>query len=251
MAVQAGGKALAASGLSAADIDLVIVATCTLETPDPQRRRHGGPPARHRRPRRVRRQRRLRRVLLRARRRQRRGPRRLGHARARHRRGEAVPVGRLDRPLHRASSSPTARAPRWSAAVRHPRHRPGRLGQRRRQGRRINIKDRNGLPPPGGPGRVPLGHHRAAPGGRARPASAPGVDPAGPRRVRPAPGQPAHHRGHRPQAGAPTRPSSPTTSSTAGNTSAASIPLALSAHDRARRGAVRRAAPCCSASAPA
>ncbi|MBN6058087.1 ketoacyl-ACP synthase III [Nonomuraea sp. RK-328] len=35
MAVQAGGKALAASGLSAGDIDLVIVATCTLETQIP------------------------------------------------------------------------------------------------------------------------------------------------------------------------------------------------------------------------
>ena len=33
--MQAGGKALAASGLSAADIDLVIVATCTLETQIP------------------------------------------------------------------------------------------------------------------------------------------------------------------------------------------------------------------------
>ncbi|MFG3440735.1 beta-ketoacyl-ACP synthase III [Nonomuraea sp. NPDC047897] len=35
MAVQAGGKALAASGLSSADIDLVIVATCTLESQIP------------------------------------------------------------------------------------------------------------------------------------------------------------------------------------------------------------------------
>ncbi|WP_113703614.1 beta-ketoacyl-ACP synthase III [Nonomuraea lactucae] len=35
MSVQAGGKALAASGLSAGDIDLVIVATCTLETQIP------------------------------------------------------------------------------------------------------------------------------------------------------------------------------------------------------------------------
>ena len=35
LAVQAGGKALAASGLSASDIDLVIVATCTLETQIP------------------------------------------------------------------------------------------------------------------------------------------------------------------------------------------------------------------------
>jgi 3-oxoacyl-[acyl-carrier-protein] synthase III len=35
MAVAAGGKALAASGLSPADIDLVIVATCTPEAPIP------------------------------------------------------------------------------------------------------------------------------------------------------------------------------------------------------------------------
>ncbi|MEU7939709.1 beta-ketoacyl-ACP synthase III [Microbispora bryophytorum] len=35
LAVQAGGKALAASGLSSDDIDLVIVATCTIETPIP------------------------------------------------------------------------------------------------------------------------------------------------------------------------------------------------------------------------
>ena len=35
MAVAAGGKALAASGLGPADIDLVIVATCTSEAPIP------------------------------------------------------------------------------------------------------------------------------------------------------------------------------------------------------------------------
>ncbi|WP_214412546.1 beta-ketoacyl-ACP synthase III [Sphaerisporangium fuscum] len=35
IAVQAGGKALAASGLSAGDIDLVVVATCTLEAQIP------------------------------------------------------------------------------------------------------------------------------------------------------------------------------------------------------------------------
>ena len=35
MAVAAGGKALAASGLAASDIDLVIVATCTAEAPIP------------------------------------------------------------------------------------------------------------------------------------------------------------------------------------------------------------------------
>jgi 3-oxoacyl-[acyl-carrier-protein] synthase III len=35
MAVTAGGKALAASGLAAADIDLVVVATCTMPSPIP------------------------------------------------------------------------------------------------------------------------------------------------------------------------------------------------------------------------
>src|SRR5215472_12413902 len=35
MAVVAGGKALASSGLSPADIDLVIVATCSAEAPIP------------------------------------------------------------------------------------------------------------------------------------------------------------------------------------------------------------------------
>jgi len=35
MAVAAGGKALAASGLSAADVDLVLVATCTMPSPMP------------------------------------------------------------------------------------------------------------------------------------------------------------------------------------------------------------------------
>jgi 3-oxoacyl-[acyl-carrier-protein] synthase III len=35
MAAQAGGKALAASGLAAGDIDLVVVATCSLEAPIP------------------------------------------------------------------------------------------------------------------------------------------------------------------------------------------------------------------------
>jgi len=35
MAVTAGGKALAASGLAAADVDLVIVATCTMPSPIP------------------------------------------------------------------------------------------------------------------------------------------------------------------------------------------------------------------------
>lgn len=42
MAAAAGGKALAASGLSPADIGLVIVATCTPESPSPTPR----PPSR-------------------------------------------------------------------------------------------------------------------------------------------------------------------------------------------------------------
>src|SRR5260370_23428473 len=41
MAVQAGGKALAASGLSPADVDLVIVATCTPDAQNPNRSASG------------------------------------------------------------------------------------------------------------------------------------------------------------------------------------------------------------------
>ena len=46
MAVAAGGKALAASGLSPTDIDLVIVATCTMPTPIPNAAAPGRDPAR-------------------------------------------------------------------------------------------------------------------------------------------------------------------------------------------------------------
>ena len=54
MAVVAGGKALAASGLSPADIDLVIVATCSTGGADTERVRGGRVPPRHRRARRLR-----------------------------------------------------------------------------------------------------------------------------------------------------------------------------------------------------
>jgi 3-oxoacyl-[acyl-carrier-protein] synthase III len=47
MAVEAGGKALAGSGLSPADIDLVIVATCSSEVPIPNNSAIVAP-ARHR-----------------------------------------------------------------------------------------------------------------------------------------------------------------------------------------------------------
>ena len=100
MAAAAGGKALAASGLSPVRHRPGHRGHLHARGADPEHGRHRRDPARHRGARRVRPQRRLRRVLLRAGHRQRRGPR--GHlpARAGDRRRETVPVGRLDRPLH-------------------------------------------------------------------------------------------------------------------------------------------------------
>ena len=92
MAVAAGGKAIAASGLAPDEIDLVIVASASLRAPDPGHRPAGRLQARHPAPGVVRPQRRLRRVLLRAGRRERQHRRRLlaqragGRGRAAHRR---------------------------------------------------------------------------------------------------------------------------------------------------------------------
>ena len=101
MSVAAGGKALAASGLDAADIDLVLLATTSPPTAIPglaPRVAHQlGIPA----PGRLRPQRRLRRLVLRAQRGGRRDPRRLGAQRPRHRRRAA---DRLHRPDDRATA---------------------------------------------------------------------------------------------------------------------------------------------------
>ena len=78
MSVAAGGKALAASGLDAGDIDLVLAGHHQPAEGDPRPRPAGRPPARHPAPGRLRPQRRLRRVVLRAQRGRRRDPRGLG-----------------------------------------------------------------------------------------------------------------------------------------------------------------------------
>ena len=67
--------------------------------------------------------------------------------------------------------------------------------------------------PAGRPGGVPLGHHRAAPGGPAGVRAGRGR-PVRPGRVRPAPGQPADHRAARRKLGAPTGRGRHATSST-------------------------------------
>ncbi len=173
--------------------------------------------------------------------------------RARGRLGEALRLDRLDRPVH------------LHHLRRRRRRRGGRPGRVRERGRASarwsgaapatsvdTDHDRGPDPVPraGGPGGLPLGHHRAGPGragglraGRRRP------DRAG--RVRPAPGQPAHHRGDRPQARRARTRGSPTTSSSPATPPSASIPLALA--QMVERGEVplRRTRCCCSASAPA
>ena len=250
MAVQAGGKALAASGLSAADIDLVIVATCTLETPDPQRLGRRGAPPRHRRARRVRRERRLRRLLLRAGRRQRRDPRAArprtcwSSARRSSRSGSTGPTGPPP------SSSPTAPAPRWSGPSDDARHRPGRLGQRRATSpSAIIINDRNGFLHQEGQtvfrwattALHPVAKQACERAGR-RPVRA--------GRVRPAPGQPAHHRGHRAQARRRQRRRRRATSSRPATPPPPRSRWRCRACSSAAR-SVRAGSRCCSASAPA
>ena len=177
MAVQAGGKALANSGLSPADIDLVIVATCTPEAQIPN-----------------------------------------ASAQVADRLGIVAPgaydvnaaCAGFCYALSNAADAIRAGSARnvlvigaeklsqwvdWTdrstciifadgagAAVLGPSEdtadRPGGVGQRRRHGRQDHIKDREQLPPPGGPERVPVGHHRTCTRWPRRPASAPGSTPA-------------------------------------------------------------------------
>ncbi len=156
MAVAAGGKALAASGLSPGDIDLVIVATCTPEAPIPNTaaavaRRLGimAPGAYD-----------LNAAcagfcyaLAAA---SRLGPGRQRDQRAGHRGREAVPVGRLDRPvdLHhlrrrggRGGGRPGGRADDAPGIG------PVVWGSDGDMADKIYIKDRELVHRPGGPGR--------------------------------------------------------------------------------------------------
>ena len=241
MAVAAGGKALAAQrprrrrhrpGRSSRP------ARCRRRSRT--RPRRVAAPARHRRARRVRPQRRLRRLLLRAGRRR---PTRSGPApaaqRAGHRRGEAVRLDRLDRPLHRDHLRATAPAPRWSARSDGE---PagigpvvwGSAGDKADADHRSRTRD----PVPQQEGQTvfrwattalaPVAPAGLRAGRRRR-------RPSSPRSCRTRPTCASSRRSPASSA-APAR-SSPRTSSTAGNTSAASIPLALSRHGRARRGA--------------
>ena len=115
MAESAASKALAATGVSADDVDFVIVATCTMPDAGPGGRAALAHAARHRRARRLRHQLRLLRLRL-----------RVDAASAAIRAGQArnvlvvavravLRLARHDRPQRRASSSPTAPAPPWSA----------------------------------------------------------------------------------------------------------------------------------------
>ena len=135
MAAAAGGKALAATGLAPAEIDLVIVASSSLRAPIPSIGPQVAAPARHPRPgafdlnaacagfcyalgvadRRI----------------------RAGVAaqRAGHRRREALRRHRPDRPVHRVIFADGA-GRRGGRRRRRAGHRPGRLGQRRRPVRR-------------------------------------------------------------------------------------------------------------------
>ena len=126
----------------------------------------------------------------------------------------------------------------------HPgrgRHRPGGLGQRRRAGR-TPITSGTATPFLGQEGQAVFRWATTALApGRAGGLRA-GRDRAHrPGRVRPAPGQPAHHRGDRPQARRARTRGSPTDIVEAGNTSSASIPLALAR--MVERGEVRSGAP--------
>ena len=196
MAEQAGSKALAASGVAPADVDLVLVATCTMPTPSRPPRR-SWPPAGHPRARRLRRQLRLLRVRLRPQRRVGRGADRPGPQRAGRRLRAVLRLARHDRPQH-LHHPRRRRRRRRRRPVRRVGHRPGRVGQRRRavRHRRHRRADaassgRRARPSTAGP---PARWRRS----RSRPARRAGVAPERHRRLRPAPGQPAHHRRDRP-----------------------------------------------------
>ena len=93
MAEQAASKALAASGVEASSVDLVIVATCTMPTPVPAAAPQPRQPAGHRRAGRVRHQLRLLRLRVRAQRRVRRGAHRPGRSTPSSSRPSGSPAG--------------------------------------------------------------------------------------------------------------------------------------------------------------
>src|SRR6266700_1102447 len=168
---------------------------------DTERLRGGRAPARHRLARRLRPQRRLRRLLLRDGQRLRRDPGGHRPARAGHRVGEDDRLGRPHGPvhLHHLRRRGRRRRGRAGRGRRAAGHRPRRLGQRRGHGGEDHHRRPQLVPAAGGPGGVPLDHYDPAPdrGAGLRAGRRRGERAV---RVRPAPGEPADHRGHRAQA---------------------------------------------------
>ena len=122
--------------------------------------------------------------------------------RAGHRRGEDVASGWTGRTARPASSSPTARARPWSgqsAIQGRAGHRPGGVGQRRRNGGQ-DRRSRTGTRSSFQEGQAVFRWATTALHPVALEAcEKAGVDAGRAGGVRPAPGQPAHHRGARPQ----------------------------------------------------
>ena len=143
-----------------------------------------------------------------------------------------------------ASSSPTAPAPRWSAPA-PTTSRPGSArssGARRRResATLITIEGWRPVHRPGGPGGLPLGHHRAGPARARRPAARPGSSrPSWPRSSRTRPTCASSRRSPASSA-RPTRVVAKDIVES-GNTSAASDPAGAVQDGRAGRGALRRA----------
>ncbi len=207
MAVTAGGKALAASGLSAADIDLVIVATCTMPSQIP----NAAPQVATR-------------LGIRAP-----GAYDLNAACAGFCYGLSAAAGAVTSGAARNVLligsekltdwvDPTDRstaiifADGAGAAVVGPAATPEEVGigpvAWGSAGERVGHHPHQGprlLPLAGGAGGLPVGHHLAR-AGRARGLRAGRGRGHRPGRVRPAPGQPAHHRGDRAQARRPGHP---------------------------------------------
>ena len=215
MATAAAEKALADSGLTAADIDLVVVATCSSVDRCPNVATRVAARLGITAPGRVRPQHRLLRLLLRAGHRRPRDPGRRRPQRPGDRRREALRLHRLDRPVHLQSSSATAPAPPWSPrspTASSPASARCVWGSAPDKGDAVRIEGWQPVHPAGGPDGLPLGHHRA------RPARARGLR-AGRRRARassprscrtrPTP----HHRRHRQAARPAQRRRSPRTSS--------------------------------------
>ena len=230
MAAAAAGKALANSGLTAADIDLVIVATCSSVDRCPNVATRVAAKLGIAAPGRVRPQHRLLRLLLRAGQRRPRDPRRRRAQRHRDRCREALRLHRLDRPVHRGhlrrrrrrrgrdAPAPTTSRPASARCCGAPTRR--RATRSSIEGWRPYIQQA---------GQTVFRWATFALPALARQAcERAGVDPSDLGRVRAAPGQPAHHRTAGPQARRRHDAVIARDIVESGNTSAASIPLALS-----------------------